>query len=101
MRRFNYDDNEEYRDDVDKFFQNDMDDVTPEEYKMIMEQEGVFEDLQLQVVNRDLNNRLLRAAVRICEKSFWWRFYSLNTRLNQISIVYKHLKNLEEEKEEE
>lgn len=99
MRRFNYEDNEEYRDDVDKFFNDDMDDMTPEEYKILMEQENVIQDMQMKVVHRDLNYRLLRAAVRVLEKSFWWKFCSLNTRLNSIDATFQRLKKLEEEKE--
>lgn len=106
MRRFNYEDNEDYREDVDKFFAESMGnqnfgDLTDEEYKMMMENESIFEDMQVQIVYRDLNHRILRAAVRVCEKSFWWRFLSIDTRLKHIDATYKHLKKLEEEEEEE
>lgn len=101
MRRFNYDDNEEFRDDVDKFFRDDMDGVTPEEYKILMEQESIMEEMQNKMANRDLNYRLLRASVRICEKTFWWRFYSIATRLKHIETAFKQLKKLEEEQDEE
>lgn len=99
MRRFNYEDNDEYREDVDKFFSEDMGGQSDnlDDYRKIMESESFFEDVQVTVVYRDLNHRLLRAAVRVCEKSFWWRFRSLDTRLKQINAVYEQLKKLEEE----
>ena len=97
MRRFNYDDNEEYREDVDKFFAEGQEDLSPEQYKAIMEQEMAIEQLQIRFVYRDLNHRVLRTAIRMCEKSFWWWFYSQDTRLRMIDRAYKRLRKLEEE----
>lgn len=100
MRRFNYEDNEDYREDVDNFFgsgDENIGDLTPEDYKMMMESESFLEDVQVQIVYRDLNHRILRAAVKVCEKSFWWRFLSIDTRLKHIDATYKQLKKLEEE----
>ena len=97
MRRFNYDENDEYREDVDKFFGEDQQDISDAEYKAIMEQEQAIQQLQIRFVYRDLNHRMLRTAIRMCEKSFWWWFYSHNTRLKMIDKAYKQLRKLEEE----
>lgn len=97
MRRFDYDENEEYREDVDKFFSEENGDLSPEQYKAIMEEEQAFQQMQVRFVYRDLNHRVLRSAIRMCEKSFWWWFYSQDTRLRMIDRAYKRLRKLEEE----
>jgi len=91
MRRFDYDDNEEFRDDVDKFFNEES-----EKYEEIINEEMAIQEAQLEIANRELNHRTLRAAVRICEKSWFWGFYNVNTRMRMISDVYLKIKNLED-----
>lgn len=100
MRRFNYEDNnEEYRKEVDNFFRElgDESAVTPDEYEAMMQEEQAYNNLQYQLVRQELNHRLLRTAVRMAENSFWWRFYSLGTRLQMIDRAYRKLKKLEEQ----
>lgn len=99
MRRFNYDDNEEYREDVDKFFGEGGEEqiLTPEEYKALVENEQALQEFHLRLAHRDLNHRALRTAIRVCEKSWFWRFYSLDTRLKKIDRAYKKVRKLEEE----
>ena len=92
MRRFNYEDNDDYREDIDKFFnEEEIPDIDEEQLQALMEQE----DIQIEFVYRDLNHRLLRTAIRTCEKSFWYWFCSQNTRLKMIEKAYEALKNLE------
>lgn len=97
MRRFDYDDNEEYRDDVDKFFDSDDDEVTPDEYKAMIAEEQEMQAAQIDLVHRDLNQRLLFRVTRMLEKSFLWRFKSLDARLDMIARTYRKLKKLEED----
>jgi hypothetical protein len=82
MRRFDYDENEEFRDDVDRFFQENEDFFTDDE------------SLQnsIDFVNHDFNLRIVRTTIRMLEKSFWWKFYSLNTRLKMIEKTFKRIK---------
>lgn len=40
---------------------------------------------------------ILPSAVKICEKLLFWKFYSLQTKLNKIKEVYIFLRDLEEE----
>lgn len=105
MRRFEYDDNEEFREDVDKFFNNNDDDDedgdgdgdrNADRYEEMIEQEMAIQEAQLDVAYRELNHRAMNAAIRVCEKSFWWGFYSINTRMKMIAEAYHKLKNLEE-----
>lgn len=83
MRRFDYDENEEFRDDVDRFFQENEDFFTDDE------------SLQnsIDFVNHDFNLRIIRTTIRMLEKSFWWKFYSLNTRLKMIEKTFRRIKN--------
>ena len=104
MRRFN-DDNEEYRDDVENFFgegndEEGLEEVSDEEYEnLLKEEEQLLQKMQLQFISRDLNHRVLRSAIRMSEKSFWWRFYSQETRLRIIEKVYKRFKKVQEEED--
>lgn len=98
MRRFNYEDNDEYREDVDNFFNefDELDDLTDEEYESLMDERDSINDLQIKFVYRDLNNKLLRMAIRSCEKRFFWRFYSPQKQLKIIEETYLLYKKLEE-----
>lgn len=98
MRRFDYDDNEEYREDVDNFFggEEGATFITPEEYKAILQEEREMQQLQIDIVHRELNERLLMRVTKMLEKSFWWRFYSLETRLRMIEKAYRRMKRISE-----
>jgi len=91
MRRFNYDDNDEFRDDIDKFFNEDESDT----YEEFVREEIALQEAELDLSYREVNIKIMRTAVRICEKSFWWSFYSQPTRMKMIVDTYKKLKNLE------
>lgn len=97
-RRFN-DDEPDDREDVDNFFNDGQPEsmLTPEEYKKLAEEEQAIQNQQIVIVHRDLNRKLLARAVSLCENSFWWRFYTLEAKLSQVSRTYKRLKKLEEE----
>ena len=89
MRRFDYNDDED-REVNDFFDDNDDDDyegLSPEDEKELYEQ-------QMALVYRDMNDRLLLRATKMLEKSFWWKFYSLDTRLAMIQKTYKRYLDL-------
>lgn len=99
MRRFDYEQNDEYREDVDNFFGGEENNASlelPVELKNMLEEEQAMQQLQLHFAYREINHRILRTAIKVCERSFWWRFRSLNTRLKMIATAYKKLKRLEE-----
>lgn len=89
MRRFDYDDNEDHREGVDNFFDGDED----PELRAMIESEA----MQFQVATRDLGDRFLFRVVRSLEKSFFWRFYSLETRLRMVEEAYRRLAKLRDE----
>lgn len=91
MRRFNYDENDDYSREVEKFFGG------PENPENEQEEFGeISEELQVGLMYRELNYETVKQAIRFAEKSFWWRFYSINTRLDYIEKIYLKLKGLEE-----
>ena len=92
MRRFDYDENEEYREDVDKFFEED-DDISHEEF---VKEDNAIKELQVEFVNRDLNYRILRSSIKMCEKTFFWKFRTNKARLNMIENTYNKFRELEE-----
>ena len=94
MRRFDYDENEEYREDVDKFFEADNE-ISPGQFNSIIREENEIQELQLEFVNRDLNYRILRSAIKMCEKTFFWSFRSHISRLNMIKETYNRFRELE------
>lgn len=91
MRKFNYDENDEYSREVEKFFEN-----VPTEEEKEVEEKLVQDELQMGLFYRELNYKTLRQAIHMAEKSFFWRFYSVSTRLNHIQSIYERLKDLEE-----
>jgi hypothetical protein len=99
MRNFDYDNNDEYRDEVDRFFDDDDDALSMEEYRAIVEQENIQNNINYKIVQNDLNHKKLLLAIRLLKSSFWWKFYSLNTRLYLIEKVYKKFISLGQEEE--
>lgn len=99
MRRFNYDENEDNREEVDNFFNEDGDlnDNDFNDFDDFDIDDEIMQELHYEILNREANNRLLKTTLRLCEKSFWWRFYSVDQKIEYIEKVYAKLKKLEEE----
>lgn len=102
MRRFDYDDNEDHREEVDKFFGGGEPDgegdvfMTPEEYEAIRQENAAMQQASFDIVYRELDDRLLFRVVKMLERSFWWRFYSLDTRMKMIEKSYRRMKKINE-----
>jgi len=94
MRKYNYDDNDEFREDIDKFF--DENNESPANYDDLLQEEFAIQEARIDVQNRDIDIKMMRTAVRICEKTFLWCFLSVPTRMKMIADAYKKLKKLEE-----
>lgn len=110
MRRFNYGENEDYRDD-NKFFE-DEDHEEYDEYEgddRYEEEVNLLEIIHINLEAIDINRRILSSAIKIAEKSFLWRLWPINWKLNVISNIYhtldslvdtdKYIKNKEEKEE--
>ena len=91
MRRFNYDDNDDYQDEVDSFFADELD--FEDEMAAMIDSE-LMEMASISFVSHDLNQRLLRSAIQISEKSVFWKLRSLDKKLEIIAKTYFSLKVL-------
>lgn len=85
MRKFYFEDN--FDDDEEEIAENEI-----HEDQVAMAQIDLFE--------LELNKKILIMAVKICEKSFFWKFYSCYRKLKLIEDSYnKILKILNEEQD--
>jgi len=89
MRRFEYDDSDDFfRDDLENFFDE-------EEHEHFSVPKGeLINVLQLDLVEADLNMKLLSLSVRTLEKTFLWKFRSPKTKIKMISEMYKEMVKL-------
>jgi hypothetical protein len=103
MRRFDFDDEDPDREEVERFLNSDSQEylITPEEYKGILEEEMVLYEAKFRETSQKLKYKLLLHAIDLSKGSFLWKFYSLNTRLNHIEKIYKKLNLLLELEQEE
>lgn len=74
-----------------RFYFNDEDDDENENFE---EPSDFFQMTQFPL---DTSNSLVNSAISICESSIFWRFLSLNKKLNKIKSTYEFLKELTEE----
>ena len=89
MRHYEYND-DEFSNDVDKFWKGDDDD--DENMNNEMEEEfynkEVIHAIEMQLAEKDLDLRLLKVVIKMLESSFWWKFYNFKTKLKMISRSY-------------
>lgn len=78
MKRFHFGDNEEEEDEDEE-----NENFKPEFFSMS----------QFPI---ETGNHVLDSAIKICENSFFWKFYSINFKLHKIKKVYEFLILLEE-----
>ena len=83
MKRFYFSDDEDYEEDEDIDESNFLDSEL-----LAMTQLG------------NSNVTLLSCAIKICEKTFLWRFLSLSRKTNMIEKVFNKLKKMTEEGED-
>lgn len=96
MRRFDFEDEDPDREEVERFLDADSQEylITPEEYKNILEEEISLYDAKFRDTIYKLKYKVLLRSLDLLKGSFFWRFYSLNTKLNHIELVYKKMVNL-------
>lgn len=83
MKRFHFGDDEE---------NDDEEEINDEE--RFIQSPDFFSMAQFPL---ESGNPLLDYSIKICEKSFFWKFYSLQTKLSKIKETYIFLIDLEEE----
>jgi len=87
MKRFDFEDND---DENDPFEDPNMKSNSHNE----IEDEHEFQRETIHLGHMELDQRLMSKAIKICEKSFFWKFYSIRTRLMMISKVYSKFKKI-------
>lgn len=98
MREYNYDD--EDKNDIDKFWQDgDDDEEEMEEYEI--EKSDILRAMELDLLERELDLKVLRLSLKLLEKSFWWRFCKFETKLKRIAKTYLIFKQLAKKSNEE
>lgn len=93
MKRFEFEDDEDDNEDDDDIF-GEGKPMTPKEYRDILAEERALEQETVELEYLDIANKLMKEAVRVCEKSFLWKFYGLQTRLDMISKAYIKLRDI-------
>lgn len=84
-----------------EFEEDDDEDDHYEEERYDPEYMDNLEDHLLSMTHFPLEDNLLPSAIKICEKSLFWRFRSFNYKIKKIRMVYLALKDfIEEEKGE-
>lgn len=77
------------------FEDNNFDDENNDENEERMAENEIHEDkitmAQLDLFGLEFNKKILIMAVKICEKSFMWGFYSCNKKLDLIKKSYEKL----------
>lgn len=102
MRRYDYDDEEDQDDNLFRDTDDDDDDDGDEEivmdsaeYADMMRRQEALTLMQLELVQLDLNQRLLFRAVKIVKKNTWfYSFRSRKTQLKMIAETYQFLQRL-------
>jgi hypothetical protein len=82
MRDFDYDENEDFQNDIDNFF-GDQDDEG-----IYYDKKDIIKAMELEVTENNINLKLLKTVIQTLEDSFWWRFYSFKTKLKMIARTY-------------
>lgn len=95
MRKFYFDENFEEEDDEDD--ENQMREDQ-------MHEDQIHEDqiamAQMDLFEIEMNKKILIMAIKICEKSFFWPFYSCVRKLNLIKTSYNKLIEILSEEED-
>jgi len=93
MRRHNYDE-DDFKDEDFPDVGGDGEQELNAEYLAILEKRELIEAVKLQIIQKELNFAILAKTVRYLEKTWFWRFKSLGTRLNLIVETYQTFKAL-------
>lgn len=94
MRRFNFDEDDPDRDEIERFLESEEGQqfvISPDQYKDLIEEELALYHVKYQHEQQKNNFKILLASINLLKKSFWWRFQSLDTKLNRIEKTYKKL----------
>lgn len=95
MRHLDYDPEDEKFDEGDEDMEN-FNDEDEEIYKAMKQEELELKHVEIAFMDRSFNDRLIFKATKMLERGFFWKFYSLDTKLKLIEKVYKKIKKIAE-----
>jgi hypothetical protein len=103
MKRYDFDENENdnSKDDYDDFSEeegdfiddDDEDDDEMQEHDFL-ENEEMLRELEISFQEAQNKQKTISQAIKICSQSFFWRFYSNQTKLKMIEQCYYGLTEL-------
>ena len=93
MKRFEYDDDDFNDEDFPNIEGGDEAELNAE-YLAILEKREIIEAIKLQIIQKEVNFAILVKTIRYLEKTWFWRFKSLQTKLNLIVETYQTFKAL-------
>lgn len=73
-------------DDFDEFYEND--------YRDLLNQQNALEGFHLHLMEKNISEKVLSRSIKVCENSFFWKFYSINSKLSAINKVYDSFINI-------
>jgi|APGre2960657404_1045060.scaffolds.fasta_scaffold16910_3 hypothetical protein len=92
MKRFDHE--FENNDDDDESFDDDKSQpASRNNYNDFIEGDQIQQDI-LELGYLELDQKLVNKAIKVCEGSMFWNFYSIQTRLSMISRAYTRLKKM-------
>lgn len=95
MKRFDDDNNEEFKDEDFPDIDYDGDDEELNaEYLAILEKRELIEAIKLQLVQKEINIAILMQTIAYLQKSWFWSFKSLKKKLRLIVETYQTFKAL-------
>lgn len=99
MRRYDFDDNRNEDEDPDDDFEKNHDDEDGEDddfldEKDLYHEEDMIKELEISFQENQNKTNTIEQSIKICSHSFFWRFYSYETKLKMIEDCYKRLLDL-------
>jgi hypothetical protein len=96
MRYEKDDNNEEFEDEFKPYFdtddeeegEEDGEDIDDEEYLELLEKQTALEMVQLELVQADMNIRVMNMAIELVSNSWFWGFRSEVSKLHMIQVAY-------------
>jgi len=96
LKRFYFGENNENEDEEeheDEYEEEDEDDDDEDD-----DYESKIDFFQMaHMPSLDSDSSLMECAIKICQSSIFWMFYSINYKLNKIKEAYTFLQNIIEE----
>lgn len=99
MRRFDWQDDDYDEEEGEEYSAEYI--TSPEEYQNILDSElAIYET---KIVHEEIKRKMeiLNNSISFLKSSFFWKFFSLKTKLNNIDIIFNKFNDLVEDNTQE